>query len=328
MLTAGFLLNKTASCFSFEDVISFFRSEARPEGQQRSRWSSWDLPQSHSFPTSPCRIAHNFLYSFSFPILYSLHFTTLSWTSLPPVDGGHRAIKYSRFHGVKQDIYNEGTHFMVSEQKSQRIWKATHITYKGPTRVASTFQSAHSSKSGMFTSKRFPILSQAISSNFPSPTIFECFLSFHGSRLQSTTMSELSLVRSLLWLEQRIYRWWTSHAECSQGHLLRIYLLSIESWELITMRESYPVSSMVSSWWGRRSLQARAKIWIHADKFNPKSYFVRSIFRQFGLQIHTWDLLRLDTDSTTSSSPIFRGPQVRRSSIQRFSINHTTWNGF
>ncbi|EMD39516.1 hypothetical protein CERSUDRAFT_111835 [Gelatoporia subvermispora B] len=29
------------------------------------------------------------------------------------VDGGHRAIKYSRIHGVKEDIYPEGTHLMI-----------------------------------------------------------------------------------------------------------------------------------------------------------------------------------------------------------------------
>lgn len=34
--------------------------------------------------------------------------------SLFNVDGGHRAVKYSRLTGVKPDIYNEGTHFMVS----------------------------------------------------------------------------------------------------------------------------------------------------------------------------------------------------------------------
>jgi len=33
--------------------------------------------------------------------------------SLFNVDGGHRAIKYSRLHGVKSDIYPEGTHLMV-----------------------------------------------------------------------------------------------------------------------------------------------------------------------------------------------------------------------
>ncbi|KDN47314.1 hypothetical protein K437DRAFT_223146 [Tilletiaria anomala UBC 951] len=33
--------------------------------------------------------------------------------SLFNVDGGHRAIKYSRINGVKQDIYNEGTHFVI-----------------------------------------------------------------------------------------------------------------------------------------------------------------------------------------------------------------------
>jgi prohibitin 2 len=29
------------------------------------------------------------------------------------VDGGHRAIKYTRLHGVKDEVYNEGTHIMV-----------------------------------------------------------------------------------------------------------------------------------------------------------------------------------------------------------------------
>ncbi|KIO02769.1 hypothetical protein M404DRAFT_956617 [Pisolithus tinctorius Marx 270] len=33
--------------------------------------------------------------------------------SLFNVDGGHRAIKYTRLHGVKDDVYNEGTHIMV-----------------------------------------------------------------------------------------------------------------------------------------------------------------------------------------------------------------------
>ncbi|KAI6042639.1 hypothetical protein EDC04DRAFT_2965749 [Pisolithus marmoratus] len=32
---------------------------------------------------------------------------------LNAIDGGHRAIKYTRLHGVKDDIYNEGTHIMV-----------------------------------------------------------------------------------------------------------------------------------------------------------------------------------------------------------------------
>lgn len=30
------------------------------------------------------------------------------------VDGGHRAIKYSRLHGIRPDIYPEGTHLVVS----------------------------------------------------------------------------------------------------------------------------------------------------------------------------------------------------------------------
>ncbi|KAJ7366955.1 band 7 family-domain-containing protein [Mycena olivaceomarginata] len=33
--------------------------------------------------------------------------------SLFNVDGGHRAIKYTRLHGVKDDIYNEGTHINI-----------------------------------------------------------------------------------------------------------------------------------------------------------------------------------------------------------------------
>ncbi|PWN32874.1 uncharacterized protein FA14DRAFT_162117 [Meira miltonrushii] len=34
-------------------------------------------------------------------------------SSLFNVDGGHRAIKYSRLVGVKPEIYNEGTHFLI-----------------------------------------------------------------------------------------------------------------------------------------------------------------------------------------------------------------------
>uniref|UniRef100_A0A0W0G0Z6 Prohibitin n=1 Tax=Moniliophthora roreri TaxID=221103 RepID=A0A0W0G0Z6_MONRR len=33
--------------------------------------------------------------------------------SLFNVDGGHRAIKYTRLHGVKDDVYPEGTHLLV-----------------------------------------------------------------------------------------------------------------------------------------------------------------------------------------------------------------------
>jgi len=33
--------------------------------------------------------------------------------SLFNVDGGHRAIKYTRIHGVKDDVYSEGTHFVI-----------------------------------------------------------------------------------------------------------------------------------------------------------------------------------------------------------------------
>lgn len=36
------------------------------------------------------------------------------------VDGGHRAIKYSRFFGVMPDVYAEGTHMRVSTQLSRK----------------------------------------------------------------------------------------------------------------------------------------------------------------------------------------------------------------
>lgn len=38
------------------------------------------------------------------------------------VDGGHRAIKYTRLFGVQNKIYNEGTHFVVP-------WFETPIIY-------------------------------------------------------------------------------------------------------------------------------------------------------------------------------------------------------
>ncbi|EGG11378.1 uncharacterized protein MELLADRAFT_70784 [Melampsora larici-populina 98AG31] len=38
------------------------------------------------------------------------------------VDGGHRAIKYTRLHGVRPDVYNEGTHFVIP-------WFETPIVY-------------------------------------------------------------------------------------------------------------------------------------------------------------------------------------------------------
>ncbi|KAG2192863.1 prohibitin-2 [Mucor mucedo] len=42
--------------------------------------------------------------------------------SLFNVDGGHRAIKYTRLFGVQNTVYNEGTHFMIP-------WFETPITY-------------------------------------------------------------------------------------------------------------------------------------------------------------------------------------------------------
>ncbi|CEG75256.1 Putative Prohibitin-2 [Rhizopus microsporus] len=42
--------------------------------------------------------------------------------SLFNVDGGHRAIKYTRLFGVQNTVYNEGTHFMIP-------WFETPIIY-------------------------------------------------------------------------------------------------------------------------------------------------------------------------------------------------------
>ena len=38
------------------------------------------------------------------------------------VDGGHRALKYSRVFGVQEEVYNEGTHFVIP-------WFETPIIY-------------------------------------------------------------------------------------------------------------------------------------------------------------------------------------------------------
>lgn len=41
---------------------------------------------------------------------------------LMTVDGGHRAIKYTRLFGVQNQVYNEGTHFMIP-------WFETPVIY-------------------------------------------------------------------------------------------------------------------------------------------------------------------------------------------------------
>lgn len=53
-------------------------------------------------------------------LLGGLYFTFNS--ALFNVDGGHRAIKYTRLTGVKKEIYGEGTHFVIP-------WFETPITY-------------------------------------------------------------------------------------------------------------------------------------------------------------------------------------------------------
>ena len=42
------------------------------------------------------------------------------------VDGGHRAIKYSRLHGVRPDIYPEGTHLIVCAGRMARAADRLH----------------------------------------------------------------------------------------------------------------------------------------------------------------------------------------------------------
>jgi prohibitin 2 len=38
------------------------------------------------------------------------------------VDGGHRAIKYTRLFGVQNTVYNEGTHFVIPWFESPIIY--------------------------------------------------------------------------------------------------------------------------------------------------------------------------------------------------------------
>ncbi|KAA8904826.1 band 7 family-domain-containing protein [Sphaerosporella brunnea] len=55
-------------------------------------------------------------------LLLLLGAVTVGNSALFNVDGGHRAIKYTRLGGVKPQIYNEGTHLMIP-------WFETPITY-------------------------------------------------------------------------------------------------------------------------------------------------------------------------------------------------------
>jgi prohibitin 2 len=57
-------------------------------------------------------------------IQYSLFNGKSCISSLTPfaVEGGHRAVMFSRLSGVKQQIYSEGTHFMIP-------WFETPIDY-------------------------------------------------------------------------------------------------------------------------------------------------------------------------------------------------------
>lgn len=48
--------------------------------------------------------------------------TLVCWISMKLVDGGHRAVKYSRVFGVQKEVFNEGTHFVIP-------WVETPIIY-------------------------------------------------------------------------------------------------------------------------------------------------------------------------------------------------------
>ena len=50
------------------------------------------------------------------------HFPSCAESNIGPVDGGHRAIIYSRVGGVKPDIYGEGTHLRIP-------WLNTPVDY-------------------------------------------------------------------------------------------------------------------------------------------------------------------------------------------------------
>ncbi|MCJ1269109.1 Prohibitin-2, subunit of the prohibitin complex (Phb1p-Phb2p) [Lobaria immixta] len=62
-----------------------------------------------------------------FAVLFAFQFVRFlplcsSVTNICPVDGGHRAIKYTRIGGVGKEIYQEGTHFRIP-------WLETPIDY-------------------------------------------------------------------------------------------------------------------------------------------------------------------------------------------------------
>lgn len=61
-----------------------------------------DADASFTLPASAPRLAECVLLP---PFRINLCFT---------VDGGHRAIKYTRLNGVSSEVYAEGTHFLVS----------------------------------------------------------------------------------------------------------------------------------------------------------------------------------------------------------------------
>lgn len=44
---------------------------------------------------------------------FRLHFMKLTQSSLFPVDGGHRAVIFDRFAGIKNLVVGEGTHFFI-----------------------------------------------------------------------------------------------------------------------------------------------------------------------------------------------------------------------
>jgi prohibitin 2 len=80
------------------------RRRGRPDAAAR-RWGGWSLQPAHPFPLFPHPQAR--LLAFGGAATYA------AFNSLFNVEGGHRAIVFNRLVGVKDTVYEEGTHLMV-----------------------------------------------------------------------------------------------------------------------------------------------------------------------------------------------------------------------
>jgi hypothetical protein len=58
-------------------------------------------------------IYYYILTSFSLLSIIYLHEHKITKQNFYLVDGGHRAVIFDRFQGIKQDVIGEGTHFMI-----------------------------------------------------------------------------------------------------------------------------------------------------------------------------------------------------------------------